>query len=136
MGGLWHSRSMRGTSFTFAFAVAAAATLVAGLAAQSPAPKIEDIRQFQRDSREFCTAGQPTLEQIAALKADGIKSVLNLRPASEYRTFSIDDEAKAVRAAGLKYFNIPVVYMSPTDANADEFLKITDDPANRPMFIQ
>jgi protein tyrosine phosphatase (PTP) superfamily phosphohydrolase (DUF442 family) len=35
----------------------------------------------------------------------------------------------------MKYFNIPVVYANPTDAEADAFLKITDDPANRPMFI-
>ncbi len=26
-------------------------------------------------------------------------------------------------------------YRKPTDAQVDEFLKITDDPANRPMFI-
>jgi protein tyrosine phosphatase (PTP) superfamily phosphohydrolase (DUF442 family) len=35
----------------------------------------------------------------------------------------------------MKYFNIPVVYRAPTDAQADEFLRLTDDPANRPMFI-
>ena len=28
-----------------------------------------------------------------------------------------------------------VVYANPTDAEADAFLKITDDAANRPMFI-
>jgi protein tyrosine phosphatase (PTP) superfamily phosphohydrolase (DUF442 family) len=40
-----------------------------------------------------------------------------------------------VTKLGLKYFNIPVVYREPTDAQVDEFLRITDDPANRPMFI-
>jgi len=58
--------------------------------------------------------------------------VLNLRPPTEYRA---DDEVQAVSAAGLKYFNIPVVYTAPTNAQADEFLRITDDPANRPMLI-
>ncbi|MEO6235696.1 MAG: sulfur transferase domain-containing protein, partial [Vicinamibacterales bacterium] len=37
--------------------------------------------------------------------------------------------------AGMKYINIPVVYANPTDEQADAFLKITDDPANRPMFV-
>jgi protein tyrosine phosphatase (PTP) superfamily phosphohydrolase (DUF442 family) len=41
----------------------------------------------------------------------------------------------AVKAAGLKYFNIPVVYTAPTNDEADEFLRITDDVANRPMLI-
>jgi protein tyrosine phosphatase (PTP) superfamily phosphohydrolase (DUF442 family) len=35
----------------------------------------------------------------------------------------------------MKYFNIPVVYTAPADAQVDEFLTLTDDPANRPMFI-
>jgi hypothetical protein len=36
---------------------------------------------------------------------------------------------------GLKYFNIPFVFAEPKDEQATEFLKITDDPANRPAFI-
>ena len=66
------------------------------------------------------------------LKADGVKAVLNLRQPSEHRA---EEEQEAVKAAGLKYFNIPVNFQQPTDASVDEFLKITDDAANRPMFI-
>jgi protein tyrosine phosphatase (PTP) superfamily phosphohydrolase (DUF442 family) len=61
-----------------------------------------------------------------------VKAVLNLRQPGEHRA---DEEQDAVEKAGLKYFNIPVNYQNPTEANADEFLRITDDPANRPMFI-
>ena len=81
---------------------------------------------------QFCTGAQPRLEAFAKLKADGVKSVLNLRQPSEHRAA---DEQAAVEAAGMKYLNIPVVYANPTDAEADAFLKITDDAANRPMFI-
>jgi len=120
-----------GLAVGVAFIAATAAS-----AQQAGSTNAKDIRQFLRVNTEFCTGGQPTLEQIAGLKAEGVKAVLNLRTPAEYRTgFHIEDEEKTVKAAGLKYFNIPVVYMSPTDANADEFLKITDDPANRPMFI-
>jgi len=41
----------------------------------------------------------------------------------------------AAEQAGLKYFNVPVEYTKPTAAQVDEFLRLTDDPANRPMFI-
>jgi protein tyrosine phosphatase (PTP) superfamily phosphohydrolase (DUF442 family) len=58
--------------------------------------------------------------------------VLNLRTPGEHRA---EEEQAAVEKAGMKYFNIPVVYTNPTDAQVDEFLRITDDPANRPMFI-
>lgn len=96
---------------------------------QSPAP---DIRQFLQVTPDFCTGGQPRPTHFAELKARGVKAVLNLRPPGEHRA---EEEKAAVEQAALKYFNIPVVYREPTDAQVDEFLKITDDPANRPMFI-
>ena len=90
------------------------------------------IRNFLQVTPEFCTGGQPRPEHFAKLKADGVKSVLNLRQPSEHRA---EEEQAAVEKAGMKYFNIPFVYSTPTDAQADEFLRLTDDPANRPMFI-
>lgn len=99
---------------------------------QSRSAELPPIRNFVQATPQFCTGGQPRIEHFAKLKADGVKAVLNLRQPSEHRA---DEERAAVEQAGLKYFNIPVVYSNPTDAQADEFLKITDDPANRPMFI-
>ena len=103
--------------------------LVQAPASAQPAP---DIRNFLKVTPEFCTGGQPRPEHFAMLKADGVKAVLNLRQPGEHRA---DEEQAAVKAAGLKYFNIPVNYQQPTDGAVDEFLKITDDPANRPIFI-
>jgi uncharacterized protein (TIGR01244 family) len=121
-------------------AAAMVIVIAAQLMAQSPAPsqtgapaqEIPPIRNFLQVTPQFCTGGQPRLEHFAKLKADGVKAVLNLRTPGEQRA---DEEQAAVEKAGMKYFNIPVVYTAPTDAQADEFLKITDDPANRPMFI-
>ena len=84
----------------------------------------QPIRNFLQVTPEFCTAGQPRPEHFAELKAKGIKAVLNLRQPSEHRA---DEEKAAVEVAGMKYFNIPVVYAKPTDEQVDEFLKITDD---------
>jgi protein tyrosine phosphatase (PTP) superfamily phosphohydrolase (DUF442 family) len=108
--------------------------IVAALAvAQTPqTPASPPIRNFLRISSDFCTGGQPRPEHYAQLKAEGVRAVLSLRPPGEYR---MDDEVEAVKAAGMKFFDIPVAYTAPTDEQADEFLKITDDPTNRPMFI-
>ena len=95
-------------------------------------PAVSDIRAYLKVTPEFCTGGQPRPEHFALLKADGVKAVLNLRQPGEHRA---EEEQETVKAAGLRYFNIPVNYQQPTDASVDEFLKITDDPANRPMFI-
>lgn len=106
--------------------------LVLTFTVQVATQELPPIRNFLQVTPEFCTGGQPRVEHFAKLKADGVKAVLNLRQPSEHRA---DEERAAVEQAGLKYFNIPVVYRNPADAQVDEFLKITDDPANRPMFI-
>jgi protein tyrosine phosphatase (PTP) superfamily phosphohydrolase (DUF442 family) len=90
------------------------------------------IRNFLRINDQFCTGGQPKLEHLAALKESGVKAIINLRTPGEHRA---EEEAAEAKRLGLKYYNIPVVYSSPTEAQADEFLKITDDEANRPAFI-
>jgi uncharacterized protein (TIGR01244 family) len=90
------------------------------------------IRNFVRVNEEFCTGAQPRLEHLEKLKAEGVRAVINLRPPGEHR--AAEEEAKA-KELGLRYFNIPVVFGEPKDEQAAEFLKITDDPENRPAFI-
>lgn len=110
-----------------------ATILMLTLAAQTPSSgQPPDIRAFLQVTPDFCTGGQPRPTHFAELKARGVKAVLNLRTPGEHRA---EEEKSAVEEAGLKYFNIPVNYREPAEAQVDEFLKITDDPANRPMFI-
>ena len=90
------------------------------------------IFNFTLVNDQFCTGGQPKLEALEKLKTEGVKAILNLRTPPEHR--AADEEAKA-KELGLKYFNIPVVYRDPKDEQVDQFLKITDDPSNRPMLI-
>ena len=97
-------------------------------AQDDPAP----IRNFLRVNKDFCTGGQPRLEHLEKLKAEGVKAIINLRRPTEHRA---DEEEAKAKELGLRYFNIPVLASDPKDEQADEFLKITDDPANRPAFI-
>lgn len=116
----------------FITVVFAAAFVVQMAGAQAPQGEPPAIRNFLQVTPEFCTGGQPRLEHYDELKKRGVKAVLNLRTPGEHRA---DEEETAVEAAGLKYFNIPVNYREPSDADVDAFLKITDEEANRPMFI-
>lgn len=94
--------------------------------------EVPPIRNFLKVNDDFCTGAQPRPEHLAKLKADGVKAIINLRQPSEHRAEEEEAEAKK---AGLRYFNIPVAFSSPKDEQVDEFLKITDDPANRPAYI-
>ena len=93
---------------------------------------LSSIRNFLRVNKEFCTGGQPRLEHLQQLKAEGVKAIINLRQPSEHRAA---EEAAKAKELGLRYFNIPVAFGDPKDEQVDQFLKITDDPENRPAFI-
>ena len=90
------------------------------------------IFTFTRASQQFCTGGQPTMEQLESLKREGIKTIINLRPAVEHQ--GEKEEAKA-KELGFRYINIPVVYLAPKDENVDAFLKAMDEVKGERVFI-
>lgn len=114
---------------TTAFAALLLVVATAAAARQQDAPP---IRNFLRVNKEFCTGGQPRTEQLAKLKEEGVKAIINLRPPGEHRA---EEERAEAERLGLRYFNIPVVFAEPKEEQATEFLKLTDDEANRPAFI-
>jgi len=105
--------------------------LASGLVLAGP-QSAQPIMNFLRINTEICTGGQPTMEQLTALKADGVKTIINLRTPTEYDP--APEVAKA-KELGLRYFNIPVASTGTKDEQVVEFLKLTDDPQNRPAFI-
>jgi len=93
---------------------------------------VPPIREFLRINKDFCTGAQPRLEHLQKLKDEGVRAIINLRVPSEHRA---DEEEAMAKKLGLKYFNIPVAFGDPKEEQVTEFLKITDDEANRPAFI-
>src|ERR687893_250137 len=80
------------------------------------------IRNFLRVNDQFCTGGQPRLEHLEKLKAEGVKAIINLRQPGEHR--AAEEEAKA-KELGLRYFNIPFAFGNPNEEQVTAFLKIT-----------
>ena len=101
------------------------------LAQDSEAPI--SARNFLWVNQDFCTAGQPTHQDLIRLKRKGVQSVLNLRTAAEDP--GVAKEGAAVQALGLKYFHLPVDSGRLTPKLGDEFLRIVSDESNRPLFI-
>jgi protein tyrosine phosphatase (PTP) superfamily phosphohydrolase (DUF442 family) len=78
------------------------------------------------------TGGQPTAQQLTALKAAGTAVVLDVRDPMEPRPF---DEPATVRELGMEYVNIPVVPGALDDALLDRILDVVRRNAERPMFF-
>src|SRR5262249_29596804 len=87
---------------TILFAVAAPGQTPVNSAGSSD---YSDIQNFCRVNREFCTGGQPSMENLQKMKAEGVRSVVNLRQASEY---NFEEEVATAKKLGLRYFHIPV----------------------------
>jgi uncharacterized protein (TIGR01244 family) len=77
-------------------------------------------------------AGQPTPEDLAQANRGGVKTVVNLRHASENADF---DEAKLVSDAGMTYVNIP--WASPAELTDAVFDRARDalNTAERPILV-
>ena len=105
-------------------------TLIEKTAAMS---ELTGIPQFLKLTDQVWTGGQPWLEHLPKLKEAGIKVIINLRPHDEWKG---EREAAKVKELGMSYFNIPVVFNSPDELDADDFLKLTDEQLkNGPVFI-
>ena len=106
-------------------------------AAQAPdKEKLTGVNNFTRIDRDLAVGGLVSNEALPELKRRGFKSVINLRRASEVNA-NVEAEGDAVRAAGMKYINIPFSAGDPFDvasAQVEPFLKALADPANLPAL--
>jgi uncharacterized protein (TIGR01244 family) len=111
-------------------ALSAAGLLLAiGLPARVAAQPIE---HFLRVDARVCTGGQPTPAQLATLPEQGIRTVIDLRPAEEH---DLEAERAAARELGLGFVSIPVRGADPRPEQADAFLAITADASIYPIFV-
>ena len=125
--------------FLLALFVLGLVTLTSGLQAASQAPAKETlpgIVNFTRIYSNSAVGGAVSVEALPELKRRGFKAVINLRKASEANA-NVEAEGDAVRAAGLKYINLPFSASDPYDVAApqvDLFLKAFADRSNWPVF--
>lgn len=116
----------------------AASIVVSGQSDRARLDQIEqalkvDVPRILCVDERVATAGQPTDAAFGKLAANGFRSVLNLRTASE--GVDLEREKTLVEAAGLRYVSIPVVSSAPKPEQVDAFIKAVKEPANHPMLI-
>ena len=105
------------------FAVASAAQTVS---------KYEELPNFHQVNMNLYRGAQPKRGGIQKLAELGIKTIINLRD-DDGRARSEEIEA---RAAGLKYFNLPLDnFGRPADEKVQRVLAVIDAPENQPVFV-
>jgi uncharacterized protein (TIGR01244 family) len=91
-----------------------------------------EIDKFYWMDHRVATGGQPKTGELAALKREGFRTIVNLRQTSEY---DAEAEAAEARRLGLGYVSIPVDSAAPRDEQVDSFLAAMKDKKLWPVFV-
>jgi SAM-dependent methyltransferase/protein tyrosine phosphatase (PTP) superfamily phosphohydrolase (DUF442 family) len=94
---------------------------------------MDDICNYLRISESLGTAGQPTSDQFADIRAVGYEVVINL--AMPTSTNALPNERELVTGLGMDYLHIPVVWEAPTLSDLARFFQAMDENWHRRVFV-
>jgi uncharacterized protein (TIGR01244 family) len=93
---------------------------------------IEKLPNFHQVNENLYRGAQPQRGGLKKLSELGIKTVINLRGASD----DTRKEQADAEASGMRYFNIPMSSLGrPTDEQVERALAIIDARENWPVFV-
>ena len=111
--------------------LAAMAVLSLAIAAQENR-SYRELPNFHQVNETLFRGGQPQPGGLKKLSELGIKTVINLRGASE----DTRNEQTEAEASGMRYFNIPMSALGrPTDEQVERALAVIESRENWPVFI-
>jgi protein tyrosine/serine phosphatase len=88
------------------------------------------LKNFGKVNDNYYRGSQPTQPQLAALKAMGVKTIIDLR--KDY----VPEERQWAKELGLNYFNLPLrPGRAATKEQTEYFLRLVNDPANAPVYV-
>lgn len=99
-----------------------------------PLALVSDIYNYRPVSAHLATSGQPDEEELAAIAATGFQVIVNIALHDDPR-YSLPDEAGSVRALGLEYIHIPVVFTAPTARDLEQFFDVMDRVSDRKVWV-
>jgi uncharacterized protein (TIGR01244 family) len=80
---------------------------------------VDQIYNVREVDDRLITSGQPTEDQLRAVAAAGVDTVINLAPHDGES--ALPDEAGLVRELGMAYHHLPVVFANPTERDFAAF---------------
>lgn len=97
------------------------------------AAELAEIRNYIEYSPTFSSAGQPTEEQLGAVKAAGFEKVIYI--AFTNGRSSIASEDAIVKELGMDYVHIPVIWDAPTKSDYYAFASAMQQEPDRKTLL-
>ncbi len=91
------------------------------------------ILNWRRLDDRTTTSGQPSEDELAAIRDLGVANVINLALHSHERALA--DEAATVAALGMTYTHIPVAFDDPTEDDYQRFRAAFDAASGQPVHV-
>ncbi|HEY0375654.1 MAG TPA: sulfur transferase domain-containing protein [Pyrinomonadaceae bacterium] len=124
--------SLAAAALCFLLLAASAPGPLAQDGAQGGEPRAREVPNFHQVNARLYRGGQPRPGGMRELAARGVNTVINLRDDDE-RASAEEGEA---RAAGLRYFNVPLGRLGrPADEQVARVLSLIDAPENGVVFV-
>ena len=123
------------------FKLLAGVAIVAAIALLIPGKSIGEVpfaeevgslvHHYDRRTPTLASSGAIDESAYSRLSQLGVVSVLDLRVPEE----GIEEERLDVEARGMRYFNVPMGYAVPTEAEIAAFARIVEDENNLPLLF-
>ena len=98
------------------------------------APELNGIYNYRPIGPDLATSGQPDEEELRAIAAAGFQVIVNIALHDDPR-YSLPDEAASVKALGLEYIHIPVLFNAPTERDWQQFCDAMDGLRGRKVWV-
>ena len=107
--------------------------LTFGSAQENAGKQPEDLPRYLEVTPNIGIGAQITNEGIKQLAEKGYRAVINLRTASE--GVDLEAEQRAVEAAGMAYYAVPLSGRDPDPAQAEKFLGLMNNLAGKRVYV-
>ena len=91
------------------------------------------IYKFEKVSELISCAGQPTEDQLKQLAAEKYELIVNLGLLDT--KYALPGEAATVKALGMDYFHIPVVFEGPKISELTDFIAYMNKHADKKILV-
>ena len=124
-----HDRKPMLIRSSFLSVVVVALTLSGSLLAD----RLGGIKNYREYSADFSSAGQPSRERFELLKSEGFERVVYI--ACVNSEGEISDEDQLVRALGMHYAQVRVIWDAPTKADFDTFAAVMQSAPEKKTLL-
>jgi protein tyrosine phosphatase (PTP) superfamily phosphohydrolase (DUF442 family) len=94
---------------------------------------LEDVYNFLALSDTLFTGGMPKADQLNDAAQRGVQMVINLAPHSV--PDALPDEEELVNSLGMRYINIPVIWITPTKDGLERFMAIMEENKDKKILV-